>query len=296
MKTHRLTLSVAPLLLLLLSSGCGGDAAEDPTDPAPIDVAEESPTGDQGEASTEPAGEDDEVAAANAAAGIFQPTVRVDDATGFWVNSSSIPTAAGTVIGGINAFCEPADSDHVRNGGNISPHINWGEVPDGTKSFALLMHDPDVPASFDDANQDNVFIEATAPRQEFVHWVLVDIPATLKELPEGVQGRGVVVGGKPQSKGEHGLSGLNDFTPAFAGDPTMKGAYHGYDGPCPPWNDNRMHRYVFTLHAIDVETLGLSGAFDAGDVRAKMEGHVLGRASFTGIYWVNPGVQPPAAP
>jgi Raf kinase inhibitor-like YbhB/YbcL family protein len=216
-----------------------------------------------------------------------------DPKTGFTVNSNTIPTHTGTVMGGINAFCQPNDETVVEWGGNVSPDLFFEVVPEGTKSFALLAYDPDAPASSVGSNEQNVTIEAGAERTRFFHWVLVDIPGDTRKIPEGAGGRGVVEGGKHKAKTEYGLRGLNDFTTWFADDPKMKGDYLGFDGACPPWNDERIHRYVFSVHALDVASLGLKGRFTGQDVEAKMKDHLLASASFTTVYWLNPSIQMP---
>ena len=71
----------------------------------------------------------------------------------------------------------------------------------------------------------------------------------------------------------------------------MGGDYHGYDGPCPPWNDERVHRYRFTIHAIDLERCPVEGdRFGAQDVLKAVEGHVLASATWTGTCSLNPDV------
>jgi hypothetical protein len=85
-----------------------------------------------------------------------------------------------------------------------------------------------------------------------------------------------------------GLRGRNDYTGWFAGDPDMEGTYGGYDGPCPPWNDELVHHYTFTVYALDVESLGLSGDFGLLEARRAMDGHVLASASQVGTYTLNP--------
>ena len=87
---------------------------------------------------------------------------------------------------------------------------------------------------------------------------------------------------------QSGVQGVNDYTSWFAGDETMGGDYGGYDGPFPPWNDQRLHHYVFTVWAVDVESLGLSGSFNGQAVREALAGRVLGVAQITGSYAINP--------
>jgi len=70
----------------------------------------------------------------------------------------------------------------------------------------------------------------------------------------------------------------------------MAGAYFGYDGPCPPWNDAIVHRYVFTLYALDIASVPLDGEFTGQQVRAAIDGHVLDQASFSGSYTLNPAL------
>ena len=102
---------------------------------------------------------------------------------------------------------------------------------------------------------------------------------------------GVVARGKPGPQAPHGARhGINDYTKWFAGDKDMAGDYYGYDGPCPPWNDERAHRYVFTVYALDVARLPVEGSFRGDDVRKAVRGHVLAQAALTGRYSLNPAV------
>jgi hypothetical protein len=68
----------------------------------------------------------------------------------------------------------------------------------------------------------------------------------------------------------------------------MSGDYYGYDGPCPPWNDSIIHHYVFTLYALDIAKCDLPSGFGGADVVKVMSGRVLGQASITGTYAINP--------
>ena len=85
--------------------------------------------------------------------------------------------ADGSPIPGDFAFCVPADEGHVQLAPNKSPLVRWSGAPEGTRSFAVICHDPDVPSRPDDVNQEGRTVPADLPRVDFYHWVLVDIPA-----------------------------------------------------------------------------------------------------------------------
>src|SRR5256885_14376112 len=106
------------------------------------------------------------------------------------------------------------------------------------------------------------------------------------------QSDGVTPRGKSGPAAPGGLRhGINDYTGWFAGDEQMKGDYFGYDGPCPPWNDSIVHHYVFTVYALATPTLAVSGELTGANVRAALQaGQVLGKASITGLYSLNPAV------
>ena len=185
-------------------------------------------------------------------------------------------------------FCNPAIEGHVTMGRNRSPAIRWSDVPDGARSFAIICHDPDVPSKPDDVNQEDREVPADLPRVDFFHWVLVDVPSHLSELVAGEDSHSVTKGGKDAVRTDYGLRGLNNYTDWFAGDEAMGGDYAGYDGPCPPWNDSIVHRYIFTVYALDVPTLGLSGRFGGPEALKAMEGHVLAKGEYSGTYTLNP--------
>ena len=156
----------------------------------------------------------------------------------------------------------------------------------------LVCHDTDVPSRPDDVNKAGRTVAADLPRVDFFHWLLVDLPPKDGAIAEGEFSRGVRARGKPGPAGPRGTrQGLNNYTQWFAEDPQMKGEYFGYDGPCPPWNDARLHHYHFTLYALDVERCPVEGKFSGPDVRAAIEGHVLAQASYMGTYALNPAVQ-----
>ncbi|MBJ6136244.1 YbhB/YbcL family Raf kinase inhibitor-like protein [Marinobacter litoralis] len=178
--------------------------------------------------------------------------------------------------------------NHMSFGPNRNPELSWEDVPEGTQSFVVMMFDPDVPSVADDVNQEGKTIPADLPRVDFFHWLLVDVPATTRRIPEGEDSDGVSPKGKPFGPGPVGVRGINNYTQFLAGNPDMAGTYAGYDGPCPPWNDEIIHHYHFEVHALDVETLNLSGEFDGAAVREAMAGHVLASARVTGTYTLNP--------
>jgi Raf kinase inhibitor-like YbhB/YbcL family protein len=133
---------------------------------------------------------------------------------------------------------------HTCDGANTSPPLRWTGAPAGTKSFALIVDDPDAP-------------DPKAPKRTFVHWVAYDIPASVSMLPEG------------SKAGEGGRrEGVND----------SKG--RGYTGPCPPIG---RHRYFFKLYALDA-LLGDLGQPTKGDLEKAIHDHVLERAELIGTY------------
>ncbi|MDH4247867.1 MAG: YbhB/YbcL family Raf kinase inhibitor-like protein [Deltaproteobacteria bacterium] len=188
------------------------------------------------------------------------------------------------------AFCTPDPETHSALSSNVSPHLAWSDVPPATRSFAVLCVDPDVPSRPEEVNREGRTIPKSLPRVNFYHWVLVDIPSSRLDLPEGSESDGITVGGKPIGRTNFGMRGVNDYTAWFQGDPQMKGLYGGYDGPCPPWNDEILHHYVFRVYALKVETLGLSGAFTGAQAEAALKGQVLDQVEWVGTYTQNPAV------
>ena len=194
-------------------------------------------------------------------------------------------------IPGEFAFAVIDPATHVRLSANRNPDFAWADVPAGTRSLALICHDPDVPSRGDDVNQEGRVVPKSLPRIDFFHWVLVDLPAAVIGVTAGEFSSSVVSRGKPGPKAPHGArQGINDYTGWFASDPQMAGDYYGYDGPCPPWNDSIVHHYVFTVYALDLAQLPVSGTFRGPEALAAMKGHVLAEAKLTGLYSLNPEV------
>ena len=134
-------------------------------------------------------------------------------------------------------------------GGNISPALKWKNVPKGTKSLALLVHDPDAPTG----------------GSGWWHWVVVNIPAHAGELPAGA--------GKADGAG----------LPAGAVQVNTDFGAPGWGGPCPPVGD-KPHRYHFTLHALKVEKLELPAGATAALAGYVVNANSLGKATLTGLY------------
>lgn len=205
---------------------------------------------------------------------------------------SSQSFSDNAVIPGEFAFAVIDPATHVALSSNRNPHLAWSDVPAGTQSFALICHDPDVPSSGEDVNQEGREVPASLPRVDFFHWLLLDIPAAAREIAAGSHSDGVVARGKAGPAAPDGLRhGMNDYTGWFAGDENMAGDYYGYDGPCPPWNDTLVHRYVFTLYALDLPHIAVNAPLNGAHLRDALAGHVLAQASLTGSYTLNPRLQ-----
>ncbi len=194
------------------------------------------------------------------------------------------------------AFAKPDTRSHAVLSANRNPQLSWIEEPQGCRSLALIVVDPDAPTVPDDVNREGRVVAAALPRADFHHWVMVDIPPSCPGIAEAECSDGVTPRGKqnpPQPSGApQARQGISDFTSWFAGDPEMEGKYYGYDGPAPPWNDERVHRYHFQLYALDVDRCPVEDAFTAAEVRRAIEGHVLTEATLTGTYTLNPDRRP----
>ena len=196
-----------------------------------------------------------------------------------WTNGDRIPEtfAAGRL-----------SADGVTFSDNRNPHLAWSEVPAAARSLVLICHDFDVPSIATDVNQPGREVPADLPRVDFFHWVLVDLPARDRVIEAGEFSNGFTPRGKPGPQAPCGArQGLNDYSGWFAGDAALAGAYHGYDGPFPPFNDSLVHHYVFTLYAVDFARLPLEGEFTGHQVRAALAGHVLAEATYSGTYTLN---------
>jgi Raf kinase inhibitor-like YbhB/YbcL family protein len=129
------------------------------------------------------------------------------------------------------------------DGAGRSPALSWKSPPPGTRSFALIVIDRDAPSG------------------SFVHWVLYDLPADKRSLPEGLP--------QQEQLPDGGRQGRNDFDSI------------GYGGPCPPGKSP--HRYVFTLYALD-SILNLPPAATEKQVMQAIKTHVLAQGELVGRY------------
>lgn len=189
------------------------------------------------------------------------------------------------------AFAIKDPDEHIALGENCNPQLSWSDIPLKARSLVLICIDPDVPTSMDDFNKEGSTISASLPRQNFIHWIMIDIPAKNGSIGEGECSDGIVPGGKDEPAGPPGSrQGLNDYTGFFAGDEDMGGNYFGYEGPCPPWNDEIVHNYHFQLLAINLSRVDVEGDFEAEDVLNAIEGHVIEGTEIVGKYSLNPDV------
>jgi Raf kinase inhibitor-like YbhB/YbcL family protein len=137
-------------------------------------------------------------------------------------------------------------AEYTCEGADTSPALQWSGAPAGTKSFALIVDDPDAP-------------DPAAPKRVWVHWLLYNLPAAATGLPEDV-GSGALPAGT--------LEGTNDWNRT------------GYGGPCPPIG---RHRYFFKLYALDAALPDLNEPRKA-DLEKAMRGHILAEAQAIGTY------------
>ncbi|ACY19293.1 YbhB/YbcL family Raf kinase inhibitor-like protein [Haliangium ochraceum] len=210
----------------------------------------------------------------------------------FWSDSF----ADGDAIPAKYALGKGDPETHFTFSDNLSPHLAWSELPAEVKSLVIVCHDPDAPSQPDDVNQEGKTVPHGLQRNDFYHWVLVDLRPDAGPFAEGAFSQGVTEKGKDGPEGPEGTrQGLNDYTGWFQGNEGMEGQYFGYDGPAPPWNDERIHRYRFSCYALDIERVEVDGAFTGTDVMKAITKHIVDQAAFTGTYHIYPDAKAPDA-
>lgn len=133
-----------------------------------------------------------------------------------------------------------------QQGDNLSPHLAWDDVPPGTKSFVVTCYDPDAPTG-----------------SGWWHWVVANLPADTRELEQGAgSGKAELPAGSLQTRTDFGSA--------------------GYGGAAPPKGES--HRYIFTVHALDVDSLDVDEHASGALVGFNVHFHVLASASITAMY------------
>lgn len=137
---------------------------------------------------------------------------------------------------------QPLPRQYTCDGQDISVPLQWTEPPPNTASFALICDDPDAPGGV------------------WVHWVLYNLPATARALPEGLRSDATLPDGA-----RHGKNSWKRL---------------GYGGPCPP---SGTHRYFFKLYALDI-SLDLAAGANKEQLLQALQGHILAQAELMGTY------------
>jgi Raf kinase inhibitor-like YbhB/YbcL family protein len=211
------------LILVLMTASCANKSTPSPT-PGPT--------------STSPAVEESAISPATPAEPTIAPPTEM-------VSLEESPEAKGMpfTLSSTEFFHESAiPAKFSCDGENISPPLEWGDPPQGTESFVLVSDDPD------------------APRGTWVHWLLYNIPADVRALPEAIPPEGELSDGSQH--GENSFGRLD------------------YGGPCPP---SGTHRYFFKLYALDV-ILDLEPGANKETLLQAMEGHILAEVALMGTY------------
>ncbi|MFC4912540.1 YbhB/YbcL family Raf kinase inhibitor-like protein [Actinomadura gamaensis] len=165
------------------------------------------------------------------------PFARLPEAASFTVTSDTVADGS--------AWAPEQLASGVPGGKDVSPHLSWSGAPEGTKSYAVTVYDPDAPTG-----------------SGFWHWAVADIPATVTELPEGA--------------GDATGSSLPEGAFQLPNDARVP----HYLGAAPPAGHGP-HRYFVVVHALDVESIGVPADATPAVLGFTMSAHTLGRAVLT---------------
>jgi Raf kinase inhibitor-like YbhB/YbcL family protein len=179
-------------------------------------------------------------------AGLDPPVYRFQGTTAYAESRKGAYEMSLEIVSQAFSNNQEIPAKYTCDGKDISPALEWSGFPEGTKSIALIVDDPDAP-------------DPAAPKMTWVHWVLYNIPSSATGLPEGVRSQDLPQGTK---------EGLNDWKRT------------GYGGPCPPIG---RHRYFHKLYALDTVLPDL-GKPTKKDLEKAMEGHILAKAKLVGVY------------
>ncbi|WP_329130870.1 YbhB/YbcL family Raf kinase inhibitor-like protein [Streptomyces sp. NBC_00670] len=167
------------------------------------------------------------------------PFARLPEAASFTVTSTTVADGAAWPIAQFSGL------SGVPGGKDVSPQLSWSGAPEGTRSYAVTVYDPDAPTG-----------------SGFWHWAVADIPASVTALPEGA--------------GDDTGSGLPEGACQLPGDSRAA----RYIGAAPPAGHGP-HRYFVVVHALDVESIGVPADATPAVLGFTMAGHTLGRAVLT---------------
>ena len=233
----KLRLLVLAALLLLLGSGCTKQTAVQP-ETSPLQTPITESTAEQTPTPTPPPPPQPSLPEANSQTPIPQPKPSA------MPRSPSIPKTPFTFASPAFASDATIPLKYTCDGADVNPSLSWNGAPENTKSFALIVNDPDA---------------VSVVGHVVDHWVLWNIPPTIKSIAEGSVPAGASQG--------------------------MSYDAAKYQGPCPP--PGTTHRYFFKLYALDIERLDLPSSTSGKALESAIRRHILKQAEFIGRYTAN---------
>lgn len=169
------------------------------------------------------------------------------------------------------ARCKLDNNQAISKSDDISPSFIFSKITNRAASLALICIDLDAPIESMLRLKDKLMIAYDCPRREFCHLIAINIDPKVSMISEA-----------SLSKVDGITLGLNDYS---------SGNQLGYSGPCPPSNDLRIHRYRFSLLALDIESLETPKVFRYEQIKQVLEARTIEQASFTATYTLNSGLK-----